>query len=258
MVNRMLSLHDAGADVGNWQRFLSDLGYLDSSGNALMVDEGFGDKTLWATKNFQAASGLQVSGEVDAETFALATTMGLIPFIQAANFTKLWPQKRAVPTLIIVHTMEAPETPHTALNVASWFAGMNAPRASAHYCLDDAATIQCVRESDVAWAAPGANNNGIHLEHAGYAKFGAADWANDYSKAMLERSAQLAAQIMKRYPIPAVHLTVDQLKAGERGFCGHIDVTNAFCGGKGHTDPGGSYPWDSYLARVLELAEKLP
>lgn len=155
--------------------------------------------------------------------------------------------------LLVVHTMESQEKPGTAKNVALWFGGKTKaapPKASAHYCVDDVDVIQCVSESVVAWAAPGANKNGIHIEHAGYAAQTPVQWGDLYSRAMLQNSAILAADICKRHAIPIVRLSVGDLKAGRRGFCGHVDITNAFGAGKGHTDPGPSFPWELYLEMV--------
>jgi len=146
--------------------------------------------------------------------------------------------------------MEAPEKPGTARGVAEWFAGPNAPMASAHYCIDAIEVVQSVPENVVAWAAPGANKRGIHLEHAGYASQNPAAWDDDYSNAVLARSAELAADICRRYLIPIVRLGPADLRVGLRGLCGHVDVTNAFNDGHGHTDPGPAFPWDRYLALI--------
>lgn len=191
---------------------------------------------------------------VDAGGLEAALQEGLShlgPFIQAKNYTRSTRPNAPYPIdLIIFHTMEAPEKPKTAFNVASWFAGPSAPQASAHFCCDDSQVIQCVLECDIAWAAPGANNNGIHIEHAGYASQTPDQWADDYSKATLANSAKLAAQLCKRFNIPIIKLSVDDLKAEKRGFAGHVDVTNAFCNGRGHQDPGVSMPWGDYIAQV--------
>lgn len=170
-------------------------------------------------------------------------------FIQAKNCGPARPSVTI--DLIVIHTMEAPEKPHTARSVAMWFASAKAPQASAHYCIDADETIQCVKEDVVAWGAPGANRDGIHLEHAGYARQSAVDWSDEFSTRMLERSAALAAELVTRHGIPLVHLDGETLRMpGVRGFCGHVDVTNGRNGGHGHTDPGLSFPWDRYLALV--------
>jgi N-acetyl-anhydromuramyl-L-alanine amidase AmpD len=177
--------------------------------------------------------------------------------IQARNCGPPRPGQRI--DLIVIHTVEAPEHVGTARAVAHWFAGPDAPQASAHYCLDAAETISCVPENVVAWAAPGANRNGIHVEHAGYAGQTAIQWDDEYSRAVLLRSAALVADICIRHEIPAVRVTAPQLKfGGARGICGHVDITHALNGGKGHTDPGPHFPWDSYMALVVAALEDYP
>jgi N-acetyl-anhydromuramyl-L-alanine amidase AmpD len=144
--------------------------------------------------------------------------------------------------------MEAPEEPGTAEAVARWFQ-VTDREVSAHYCIDDDSVVQCVREEDVAWGAPGANENGIHLEHAGFARQAAADWDDAYSLAVLERSAQLTAELCGRYRIPVVWLRAADLRRRRRGITGHHDVSRAF-GRSDHTDPGRGFPVEPYLARV--------
>jgi len=171
------------------------------------------------------------------------------PFIQARNYT---PARRDAADVIVIHTMEAGEKPGTARAVAAWFAGATAPRASAHFCIDNHEVIQCVDLADVAWHAPGANRVGIGLEHAGFAKQSVADWSDEYSRATLERSAFLVAELCRLFRIPVVKLSATDLRSGARGVCGHVDVSKAFKGSD-HYDPGPNFPWASYLARVVEL-----
>jgi N-acetyl-anhydromuramyl-L-alanine amidase AmpD len=171
-----------------------------------------------------------------------------IPFVPAKH---QGPDRTSPVLLIVVHTMEAMEKPHTARNVALWFAGQDAPMASAHYCIDADETYQCVKEDVVAWAAPGGNRDGVHLEHAGYASQSTINWSDDYSMRMLARSAALAADIVKRYDIPLVKLTPEDLQDRTvKGFCGHVDLTYGRMQGHGHTDPGPFFPWDTYLDMV--------
>jgi hypothetical protein len=237
--------------AGTWQRFL----HLDGE-DVGTIDEDFGPKTEAATLSWQRDHNLFPTGRVDDATRVCAMRSGYVPFVSARGQTILWPSTRNV-TLIVVHTMENPEKPKEAMNVALWFAGLTAyvpPVASAHYCVDDQETWQCVRETDVAWHAPGANSCGIGIEHAGYAAQTAKDWTDAYSLAVLEQSAQLSADIARRWNILPVRLTPADLRAGKRnGFCGHVDVTDGLNGGKGHQDPGLFFPWTTYLERVKEL-----
>lgn len=170
-------------------------------------------------------------------------------FIQARNYQKA---NRSDLRLVVIHTMEAPEKPATARAVAKWFASQSAPMASAHACVDNREVVLCVKEQDIAYHAPGANRDGYGIEHAGYAKQTPKEWADSYSTDMLRLSAVHAAEVCERYGIPAVRLTVEEVKAGKaKGFCGHADVSKAF-GKSDHTDPGKAFPWDSYLAMVRE------
>jgi N-acetyl-anhydromuramyl-L-alanine amidase AmpD len=169
-----------------------------------------------------------------------------IPFVAARNFTR--GRSNAIDVLV-VHSMESPEKPDTAESVAAWFAGSTAPQASAHYCIDADSIVQCVRDEDVAWHAPGANHNGLGFEHAGRAAQTAAEWNDAYSQAVLERSAELVAQKCVEHHIPAVWLRPADLLAGKRGITGHVDVSNAFKRSD-HHDPGTSFPIEAYLARV--------
>jgi N-acetyl-anhydromuramyl-L-alanine amidase AmpD len=174
----------------------------------------------------------------------------MIPFITAKH---QGPTRTGPVLLIVIHTMEAKEKPKTARNVALWFAGPQAPMASAHYCIDADETFQCVKEDVVAWAAPGGNRDGVHLEHAGYASQSAVNWSDEYSMKMLARSAALAAELVKRYDIPIVKLSPEDLKdRAVKGFCGHVDLTQGRMGGHGHTDPGPFFPWDVYLLMVAQ------
>lgn len=175
-------------------------------------------------------------------------TSSTIPFVQARNYT----HGRSNPIdLIVIHTMESPEKPDTAESVAAWFAGPNAPQASAHYCIDADSIVACVRDTDVAWHAPGANHNGLGLEHAGRAAQSAAEWNDDYSSRLLDLSSELVAQKCAKYDIPAVWLSPAQLRAGKRGITGHVQVSEAFKRSD-HTDPGKSFPVEAYIARVRE------
>ncbi len=169
-------------------------------------------------------------------------------FVPAKNYSKA--DRKSV-ELVVIHTAECGESAQAAENVAGFFAGAQAPQASAHYTVDADSITQSVLEKDIAWHAGPVNGFSIGIEHAGYAKQTAEEWDDVYSVEMLARSAELVADICARYGIPVVRLTAEDLKAGKRkGITGHVDVTNGLQGGKGHWDPGPNFPWSEYLDMV--------
>jgi N-acetylmuramoyl-L-alanine amidase len=175
-------------------------------------------------------------------------------FIQACHYTPC--PKRAV-DLLVIHDMEMPEKPDTAERCANFFAGPNAPQASAHFCVDVDSVVQCVKLMDIAWHAPGANHNGVGIEHAGYAAQTPTDWADDYSEKMLQVSAALTADLCKEFAIPHAFVDAAGLLKGYRGFTTHWEVTKAWHQSD-HTDPGPNFPIQHYLELVTGAAQPTP
>ncbi len=174
-------------------------------------------------------------------------------FLQAKNYTRVARESgpRAI-SLIVLHSSESPEKPGKAMDVARWFAGDLAPQASAHYVVDAGQVVQCVREQDVAWAAPGANRQGVHIELVGFARSLAEDWQDTYSQAELLKAAGLVAVLCARYGIPVVALDALDLLQGKSGITTHAAVTTAFKRSD-HTDPGVAFPMEAFVARVASI-----
>jgi N-acetyl-anhydromuramyl-L-alanine amidase AmpD len=159
----------------------------------------------------------------------------------------------------VLHTGELPEKPTGAEAVANYFSrprdkNGNVVTASSHFVHDNDSTVQCVLEKDIAYAAPGANNNGIQIEHAGYARQTAAEWADDYSMRELQISAQLTAKLCVKYAIPPNFVDDIGLLAGARGITTHVAVSKAFKRST-HTDPGPNFPMEHYLELVRQSME---
>lgn len=163
------------------------------------------------------------------------------------------------PIWVVIHDMEAPETQGRAKWCIDYFANnLDKRDSSVHYAVDDKTVCQGVLEADTAWQAPGANARGIGIENAGYASQDANGWLDTYSKAMLENTARLTADICKRRNINPVQLSDADLKAGKSGIITHAQATRVFNNGKGHTDPGPNFPWAYFLGRVKAYYDPTP
>lgn len=172
------------------------------------------------------------------------------PFIRSPNFT---PGEGREVGVIVIHTMEIGERTDAARICARWFASP-ASQVSAHYCVDADEIVQCVEEDDIAWHARGGNTNSIGVELAGMAGQGKRDWADAYSQAVLDRAAELVADIAERHDVPVRKLSATALQERQRGIAGHADVSEAW-GKSDHWDPGPGFPWVAFLARVRTMRE---
>lgn len=178
-----------------------------------------------------------------------------IPFIKSKKFTV--GRKGRKVRLIVIHTMETPESTGRAKQVAKWFAGPTSPEASAHYCVDNKDVISTVKETDTAWAVAqyDINQQSISIELAGSASQTALQWKDKYSKDMLALAAKLVAELCDKYKIPVKKLPTSSVKTGS-GIIGHVDVTLAYGIKGGHTDPGKNFPWTDFIKMVeSELAK---
>lgn len=169
------------------------------------------------------------------------------PFIPAAHFTVVGNKRRKV-RLVVIHDMEWPETTTAAEDCARYFATTDR-QASAHICVDSDSIIQCVRDNDVAWAAPGCNNDGIQIEMSGYARQSAAQWLDPYSILVINNAANATAQYCLKYSIPLRHLTNAELLAGRPGIIGHYQASEVYKRSS-HSDPGPNFPWKFFMERV--------
>lgn len=147
--------------------------------------------------------------------------------------------------LIVIHDMEFPERITAAEDVARYFQNPDTP-SSCHVCIDSDSVVQCVKDSFVAFAAPGANNDGIQLELAGYGKQTAGEWRDKYSIALLAIAADVAAQYALKFSVPLIHLSNEELLAGKAGVIGHYQASAVYHKSD-HTDPGPNFPWPRFM-----------
>ncbi len=159
-------------------------------------------------------------------------------------------EPRTAIDLVVLHSMESPEGITTAEDVSRWAQTLPPSRkASWTYAVDTNSIVQCVPELVVAYAAPGANHDGIQLELAGRARQTRGEWLDPYSRPLLENAALITADIIRRRGLPPVWLDVDDVRANRKGITSHANVSLAF-GRSDHTDPGNEFPHDLILEWV--------
>jgi hypothetical protein len=166
-------------------------------------------------------------------------------FVQAKWYTKT--NGRSV-RLQVIHDMEAKETSSTAEAVARDFA-TTSTKKSAHYCYDDDSEVQCVRDQDIAYAAPGGNHDGLHHELAGFAIQSGAEWRDKFSMSMMARVAVNVAKKCDELGNAKTWLSDAEIKAGKSGICDHAAISRVYKKST-HTDCGPNFPHDLFVDMV--------
>lgn len=149
---------------------------------------------------------------------------------------------------IVLHDEEA----KSAVSAASWFANP-ASGGSAHLCVDDQCCQRALPNTAIAWGAPGANDNGFHIEQAGFAKWSAVVWKSHLGT--LKRAAYKTAFHCNQFGIPVRFVRAPGLKVGLKGITTHAECTKAF--GGDHTDPGPLWPRPLFMALVRRYHAQL-
>lgn len=144
------------------------------------------------------------------------------------------------------------------MSTANYFASPSSG-GSAHYVCDIGETVQCLSESTIGWhAPPNPHSLGIEIcadggSHASFRIPGHAytreQWLDPRVWPAVEKAAILCRRLCDKYNVPKRKLSAADLKAGRRGVCGHVDVTDAWHQSD-HDDPGPWFPWDKFMAVV--------
>lgn len=160
-------------------------------------------------------------------------------------------------TRVVVHATVSPCQRGEARNVAGYFQSQQSG-GLAHYVVDPGEIICCADEGLATWGAP-PNHGEIHVELCDPQAGDPARWndANHYSTLVL--GAHLVADICRRQGVPMQRLTTAQVAAGQRGICGHGNVSDAFHQSD-HQDPdvAGPFPWDAFMRLVTAGTPALP
>ena len=183
------------------------------------------------------------------------------PYVPARPGLRTARPRGVVPSLLVIHDMEYPEKSDAAESCARYFQNPNASGA-AHLCIDNNSIVRSAYWAEATAGARGFGYRGrsvnawaIHFEHAGYASQTRQQWTDDYSQATLFWSSLAAARACKELGITVTRLSDAELRAGHSGIAGHGDVSRAFRVASGHTDPGANFPWDAYMAAVLNWSQ---
>lgn len=174
----------------------------------------------------------------------------------AKNYTK-GRQGHAI-QIIVIHSAENQELPGQAVHLGQWFAGATAPEASAHEMVDNKQIVVSVDDLDTAWAVDDFPLNLItkSYELTGHAAQTASEWNDAYSKGVIATAEKAIKDDLKKYKIPAVHLTDAQIVAAHKGdktvkgICTHADISRALKINGGHTDPGKFFPLTEFIKAV--------
>jgi len=150
--------------------------------------------------------------------------------------------------LLVIHDGETGEGATAAEGMGNWFANP-AASGSAHAGFDTDSICTYIPDADKAWAAPGANDDGLHGELAGRAGQTVSQWKDADSLRILENGAIWFAEKSIAHDIPVRYLTDAQLKDGKsRGITTHRQCSRVL--GGTHTDPGPNFPLAYFLGRI--------
>lgn len=177
----------------------------------------------------------------------MPTAEGYDSFVQAKHY---YVGRKKPVRLIVIHCTVSKEVGTGAEAVAQYFKNIDR-RASAHCAIDSNSSVGCVHDGDTAFAAAGANSDGYHIEIVGMPDQTVDQWLDDFSRATLDRSADIARAKATKWSVPTRWLSVAEIRAGKAGFCTHEDISKAYPEvSTGHWDPGPNFPKQFFMNLV--------
>lgn len=149
---------------------------------------------------------------------------------------------RSMTQMVVIHA-----TDNTASDEAeASYATHRTDHTSAHFYDDDDSVIRALPLDHIAYGCFSiGNGRSVQFELTGL--------SNHISDATMRRVAPIVAEVCEIYGLPIRHVGPVELRAGDKGICGHGDVTAAWGQGD-HTDPGSSFPWDTFIGYVQAAA----
>jgi hypothetical protein len=149
---------------------------------------------------------------------------------------------RSITQMVVIHA-----TDNTASDEGeAGYAETRSDHTSAHFYSDEDSVIQALDTDHIAFGCfPTGNSRSVQVEISGL--------SNHLSDASLRRVAPVVARVCQEYGLPIQHVDSLGLRNGIRGISGHLDVTYAWGEGD-HTDPGTSFPWQTFIGYVAAAA----
>lgn len=183
---------------------------------------------------------------------AAAVAANVLDWTRRFTFGKPRPAHQ-IKNIIIHVTVNAPGTP--AENVANY---QISSQSGSYHELTDTTVKHLIENTDdwLTWSSGNYGNDiGLHRSFVMRGTETRAQWLQ-YDN-MLREAAKRDAEWCRKYNIPPVKLTAADLKAGKKGFAGHLETGQAW-GGTSHVDPGTGFPWDVYLGYVRDYLNGTP
>lgn len=157
--------------------------------------------------------------------------------------------------LIVVHTAEnLPDwtPPDQGAEKVARYASTTTRSVSWHATVDSDSIIEMLPDSYVAYHVRSYNYCSLGVEIAtAAARWVGSPW--EWREAILLNTARVVATWCKAHDIPVKRIDRVAANAGLKGIVAHADLDP-----ERRTDPGGSFPWDWFLARVLEFVRGGP
>lgn len=171
------------------------------------------------------------------------------PYLQARNHGG----DQSSVNRIVIHATVSPTVVGGAQSIANYF-HTTTRDASAHYVVDPKYIWQCLHETTVGYHAP-PNYASIGIELCDPQEGSGTRWSDSGHRAMLKLAADLTKKVASRWNVPLRKLSASDLRAGKRGVCGHVDVSNAWHL-TDHGDPGSAFPWNYFMALLHDNPPK--